>query len=847
MLGYRVLDLSDERGQLASQVLADLGADVILVEPPGGSPSRAVGPFAASGDRLDGNTPDGDDNPNAAANADVERSLWFWSYNRAKRSVVLDLTQPEGRDQFLRLAATADAIITSAEPGYMESLGLGYADLASQHPHLVYTAITPFGSDGPKSEWRATDLVVSAASMLTNVMGDEDRPPLRIPLDQTFLHASAEAAVATLIALRERKRSGHGQFVDVSAQQAVTLATQSTSLCHLYNATESTRLSGGAKLGPFRIRLRSPAADGYVSVTVLFGEAIGPFGERLFNYMHSLGGCEDSDLEIDWIDFVDGVMTGRIGLGEYDRIQDVVAEFTAQHTKADLLAAALEHRLLMVPITTVEDVVADAHFAARSFWRDIDVGDTKGARFPGPVARLSKTPIEMSTPPPRLGEHTDEVLAELPDAGPAVTEPVVATPSAPGAAAPAETSTNGTAADDKLAPLAGVKVLDFMWVMAGPASTRVLADWGATVVRVESSIRVETARTLQPFINDEGGADNSGLFQNMNANKLGITINLANPAARDLIHDLVGWADVVCESFSPKAMREWGYSYDDLRKIKPDIIMTSSCLFGQSGPLSQLAGFGSMGAAMSGFYEMTGWADRDPAGVFGAYTDYVSPKFLSAAILSALEHRDRTGEGQYIDLSQAEASMLFLTPAVLDFTVNGNLPPKLGNDHPTLSPHGVFEAAGDDRWIAVACEDDQQWRALCGVIGADDLGDLSVTERRERADEIAARITSFTSATEGETAQQILQDAGVAAHAVVSSEGLANDPQLEHRKHFRLLPHAVNTEMWVEGPRFSMSRSPDAVTSAAPTYGQHTFDVLEGLLGYSAEQVSELAVAGVLE
>lgn len=835
MLGYRVLDLSDERGQLAGQVLADLGADVILVEPPGGSSSRAVGPFAS-----------GDD-------GDPERSLWFWSYNRAKRSVVIDITQPDGRDQLLALAATADAIITSAEPGYMESLGLGYADLASANGHLVYTAITPFGSDGPKSEWRATDLIVSAASMLTNVMGDEDRPPLRIPLDQTFLHASAEAAAATLIALHERKRSGRGQLVDVSAQQAVTLATQSTSLCHLYNSPESTRLSGGAKLGPFRIRLRSPAADGYVSVTVLFGEAIGPFGERLFNYMHSLGGCEDSDLEIDWVNFVEGVMTGRIELGEYERIQDVVAAFTAQHTKADLLEAALEHRLLMVPITTVEDVVADPHFAARSFWRDIDVGDTQGARFPGPIAGFSQTPIDMSAPPPRLGEHTDEVLTELANAdslngAPATNGP---TSNGPAASAPvvsqSESASSDASPDANAAPLADVKVLDFMWVMAGPASTRVLADWGATVVRVESSSRVETARTLQPFINDEGGADNSGLFQNMNANKLGITINLANPAARDLVFDLVRWADVVCESFSPKAMRQWGYSYDDLRKIKPDIIMASSCLFGQSGPLSELAGFGSMGAAMSGFYEMTGWPDRDPAGVFGAYTDYVSPKFLSAAILSALEHRERTGEGQHIDLSQAEASMLFLAPAVLDFTVNGNLPPKLGNDHPVMSPHGVFEAAGDDRWIALACQDDQQWRALCGVIGADDLAEVPLAERRQRADEIAQRITKFTSATDGETAQQILQDAGVAAHAVASSQGLANDVQLEHRKHFRLLPHAVNSEMWVEGPRFSMSRSPDAVVAAAPTYGQHTFDVLERLLGYSADQVGELAVAGVLE
>ncbi|HCB33644.1 MAG TPA: CoA transferase, partial [Acidimicrobiaceae bacterium] len=397
-------------------------------------------------------------------------------------------------------------------------------------------------------------------------------------------------------------------------------------------------------------------------------------------------------------------------------------------------------------------------------------------------------------------------------------------------------------------PLAGVNILDFMWVMAGPSATRVLADWGATVVRVESSHRVETARTIQPFLNDEGGADNTGLYQNMNAGKLGITIDLENPAARDLVEDLVRWADVVAEAFSPKAMRTWGYAYEDLCRIKPDIVMASTCLFGQTGRLSPLAGFGTMGAAMSGFYEMTGWPDRHPAGVFGAYTDYVSPKFLSSAILAALEHRDRTGEGQYIDVSQAEASMAFLAPAVLDYTVNGRLPPKVGNAHPTMSPHGTFATAGDDRWIAVACANDEQWRALCALVRLDDdLAALDVAGRRERAEEIAAAVEEWTSGHDGLDAQQQLQDAGVAAHVVADSRTLAEDPQMVHRRHFREVAHAVHDTMWVEGTRFSMSRSTDRITSAGPTYGEHTIQVLEQILGYDTDRITALAVAGVLE
>ena len=818
MLDCRVLDLSDHRGQLAGAMLADLGADVILVEPPGGSRARSVGPFVEGRE------------------GDPEASLWFWSYNRGKRSIVLDLDDPAGQAHLRELAAGADVLIESDAPGAMSARGLGPDDLAVVNPALVYTSITTFGQSGPKADWAATDLIVSAAGMLSSVVGDEDRPPLRIPLDQCFLHASAEAAVASLIALRERKRSGQGQYIDTSAQQAVTQATQSATLCHLYNSPDLLRMSGGARLGPFRVRLRSPAADGFVSATILFGESIGPFGARLFEWMHTQGGCADSDLEVDWIHFVDGVMTGRIPITEYDRIQQVAADFTATRTKAELLEVALEHRLLIVPVATVADVVESPQYAERGFWREISTGGIDSVRYPGPFAQLSATPLDLSMPPPTVGQHTAEVLAEA-DAALASVAPVSDELVAAAAASHR----------DPALPLADVKILDFMWVMAGPGSTRVLADWGATVVRVESSHKVEAARTIQPFLNNEAGADNGGLYQNMNAGKIGITIDISKPESRDLILDLVRWADVVCESFSPHALRNLGLSYDDLCEVKPDIIMASTCLFGQSGPLSSLAGFGTMGASMSGFYEMTGWPDRDPAGVFGAYTDYVSPKFLSAVLLAALDHRDRTGEGQYIDLSQAEASMSFLAPAVLDYGVNGRMPAKLGNDHPSMSPHGVFAATGEDCWIAVACESDEQWQALCGVLGADALAGLGVGERRERADEIAGLITAWTSERDAVEAHSELQAAGVPAHAVANSEMMAADPQLAHRRHFREVGHGSNGTMWVEGTRFSMSRSSDGISHGGPTYGEHTFEVLEQLLGYDADRVTELAVAGVLE
>ncbi len=820
ILPYRVLDLSDERGQLTGQILSDLGAEVILIEPPGGSRSRRLGPFA-----------DGHE-------GDPEHSLWFWSYNRGKRSVTLDLEDPDDRTRLAALAATADVVIESDDPGVMAGRGLGCADLSADNPGLVYTSITAFGQTGPKADWAATDLTLVAAGMQLNIMGDADRPPVRIPLDQAFLHGSAEAAAATMIALYDRNRSGFGQHVDVSAQQSILQATQSTSLSHLYGSPEGSRMSGGAKLGPFEIRLRSPAADGYVSTTILFGSAIGPFGQRLFEWIHSEGGCEDADLEIDWINFVDGVATGRIPIEEYKRIQDVAADFTATRTKAELQQAALEKRLLMVPVATVGDVAGSEQYEAREFWRDVEVPVLgRSVRFPGPFAKFSETPIVIDRPPPTIGADTEAVLDELASAAPgSPTRPI-----------PPAVPTPDDQRGDRPGALAGLKILDFMWVMAGPAATRVLTDNGAQVVRIESANSIEAARTIQPFFNNEGGAENSGLFQNMNAGKLSITLDMSKPESKDVVHDLVRWADVVCESFSPKAMKSWGLTYDELRAIKPDVIVTSSCLFGQTGPLSSLAGFGTMGASLSGFYDLTGWPDREPAGCFGAYTDYISPRFLSTAILAAVDHRDRTGHGQYIDLSQAEASISFLAPALMDYVVNGREATRPGNRHESMVPHGVFPVAGDDRWIAIACQSDDQWRALCDRAGfGAEVASLDHAGRKAREDELEELIGGWTADRDGARLEAELQAAGVACHRVQNSVDLASDPQLAHRQHFIAGEHAENGTMYVEGARFKLSRTPADITKAGPTLGQHTFDVLLEVLGYDDERLSELVVAEVL-
>ncbi len=400
-------------------------------------------------------------------------------------------------------------------------------------------------------------------------------------------------------------------------------------------------------------------------------------------------------------------------------------------------------------------------------------------------------------------------------------------------------------------PLADVKVLDFAWVMAGPSATRALADYGAVVVRVESTRHVDTARTMAPFFGGKPGPEGSVLFQNLNAGKLGVTLDLTQTAGREVALDLVRWADVVVESFSPGTMPGWGLDYEALREAKPDIIMLSTCLMGQTGPLARFAGFGSLAAAIAGFYEITGWPDRPPAGPFGAYTDTVAPRFTAVAILAALDHRRRTGQGQYIDQSQGESTLHFLGPALLDYVVNSRVQGRTGNGDSTMAPHGVYPAAGDDRWVAVAVTNDEQWRALCEVMARPELADderfATAEARLTRQDELDAIVSAWTDERDPHEAEATLQARGVPASAVQTSGDLFADPQLAQRGHFVEVEHPTHGPITLEGSRFRLSRTPARVERSGPTFGRDNQYVLETILGYSQERIAELAAAGVLE
>ncbi|MEM7341554.1 MAG: CoA transferase [Actinomycetota bacterium] len=789
----RVLDLTDDRGQFAGALLAQLGADVVLVEPPEGQRSRRRGPFV-------------DDEPGP------DRSLEFHAYNRGKRSVVATTSS-----EIAALAVGADVVISCG------AFDVDLAALRDANPALVTASISAYGENGPKAAWPATDLTVVAASGTMSLTGDADRPPVRIGPPQAWHNAAGDTACAVMIALHERRRSGEGQHIDTSAQQAFSDCSQFQLTAALVDADIPVRLPGAVKLGQFLIPWVYECADGYATVTFLFGPMIAPFTTRLVGWMHAEGFVDDATRDRDWADFGMAVFEGRESIDTFDNAVKALQAFMRTKTKQELLDRALADNLLIAPVTTTDEVLGLDQLAARDYWQTVEV-DGRPLRFPGAVAKSAVAPLSALPPAPSLGAHTAQVLAEP------------RTPSIESPASPPEIDR----------PLDDVKVLDFMWAVAGPGTTRILADYGATVVKVESESKPDVIRGVGPFIGEEGGQENALQFHSLNANKWDLTLDLSVPEARDVVFDLVRWCDVLTESFSPKAMANWGFGYDDLRAVNPDLIMFSSCLMGQTGPMRQYAGFGTMAAAIAGFYPVTGWPDRIPAGPFTAYTDYTSPRFSVPLILAALEHRHRTGEGQHIDFAQLEGALHFLAPQLLDTEANGRVAGRAGNTDPVMSPHGVYPAAGQDRWLAVACETDEQWRGLATEIGAPSLAGLDVDERRQRIDEIDGLIARWSAALDPLHAQDRLIGRGVPAHMVNDAADTVADPQLVARRHYQQAAHPLHDHTWVENHNFTLSRTPGRIEWGGPMFGQHNMEVLEGFLGYDGDRIADLVIAGAI-
>jgi benzylsuccinate CoA-transferase BbsF subunit len=370
-------------------------------------------------------------------------------------------------------------------------------------------------------------------------------------------------------------------------------------------------------------------------------------------------------------------------------------------------------------------------------------------------------------------------------------------------------------------PFAGIHVLDFTWYAVGPVTTKYLADYGANVVRIESAARVDGLRNAPPWKDARPGVDNSQFFASFNTSKRGLALDMSKPRAREIFLRMLPWADVVTESFTPKTLRNWGLDYESMRAVKPGLIMLSTCMQGQTGPHRDYPGFGNLMAALSGFYHISGYSEAQPCPPYGAYTDFIAPRFAVCALIAALDYRRRTGKGQYIDLAQYEASLHNLAPMLVDYFATGRVLGPAGNRSDRYAPHGAYRCADEDgheRWIAIAVADDGEWQSLIAVLG------------NPAADARLATMLGLTAA---------LQAAGVSAYPVQNCMDIHRDENLEAFGFWQWLDHKEMGPSPYDGFEHRMSRTPGELRPA-PALGQHSDEVLEEILGTTASEIEEL-------
>jgi crotonobetainyl-CoA:carnitine CoA-transferase CaiB-like acyl-CoA transferase len=819
--GIRVLDLSTPLGEATGRLLADLGAEVIKIEPPGGCQARFTPPFFTK--------------PNEAAprpqapDGDPEQSQFWRAFGLGKRSVVLDLEDASDRNRFLRLVETADILIESSTPGDMAALGLDYDTLSAINPMLLYVSVSPFGQTGPYAKHPATDLTIAAAGGFLNATGDGSRVPLPVGLPETAHLGSTQAAADVLMALYSRNRSGEGQHLDSSIQAAV--------LWSLMNVTDygalgqelpntgddrAQRTGSMAVFPGLDLPVIEPCKDGYVAIVLVLG-AQGAFGfNACMEWIGEQGGLDADLMEIDWMTWIQQLQEGTLSLETALRGVEQFKTKIHSMTKAEIQAEAVQQKWLIAPINLAPDLLEDPQLLDRQFWVDVD-----GQKQPGPFARLARTPIEYGRPAPRLGE--DQALLDAPPRSPSA--PTVKQP-APRAQA-----------------LEGLKVADFSWIAAGPLISKDLANLGATVLRVETETRIDTLRFIPPWKGDPG-TTTGHVAANMNQSKLGIAIDFTKPEGLAVAHRMVEWADVVVENFTPGTAERLGLGYEQLRAIKPDLVMLYSCMRGQTGPERKHTGFGIHGAALGGFTGITGWPDRKPTSPWGAYTDFISPRFALSALCAALHHRDRTGEGQMIDVSQIEAAIHHLAPTILDYQATGHVLERPGLASENGCPHGVYRTRETERFVALEARTTEQWLALrehvpaLAALGGEELD--RVDARIARSEDIDRILTDWAAEQSCFGVAEELREAGVPAYVPLRALDFHADPQLAARNFFIELDHGGIGPSLFDGPVTTFSKTPSRPTRAGPLIGEHTFEVMKDILDYSDDEISEIAAAGAL-
>ncbi len=804
---YRVLDLTDESGFLTGRILADLGADVIKVEPPGGDPARRIAPYYH-------------DEP------DPEKSLYWFAFNANKRGVTIDLEAPEGREQFAALAATADIVVESFAPGRMDALGFGFDALRRINPRCILVSISPFGQTGPYRDYKAPDIVAWALGGHMSICGPPEGPPYHVSHHSlACLLAGGDAAVGAMVALHQRLRSGRGQHVDVAIRDSVVQSTYQ--ILATWDMQGVNRLMGQRPLA-LNFPWTWPCQDGHVVNVIWSGnrgnERTGP----LFAWMAAEGFEDPLVTAIDWELLTVDTITQEV----FDAVVNLTSRFFRSHTKTEIYEWSMGAGMGIIPVQNAADLAVSPQLLARDFWQPLEHDDLgEQLTYPGPWAVGHGAPPTLRRRAPLIGEHNAEILPALASSAPAA----------------AETAPPPVAPDSK--PLAGIKVLDFGWFMTGPVTTRPLADYGATVVTIESVTRPDSIRLVGPHKDGVFGVNRGGDHAQRRTSHLGITLNLRSEEGKAVARRLVAWADIVFDNFGADVMQRMGFGDEDLRAIKPDIIVLTCSGQGETGPHRAVKGGGTHFVALAGLHHLSGQPDEPPQDV-SVLTDFISPRFNTTLLLAAVDHQRRTGRGGYYDVSQFEAAVTLTAPLMLDHFANDRVPWRLGNRHVAAAPHGAYPCSGD-RWCTIAVFSDDEWRAFVRVIGSPpwthDPRFATLAGRKQHEDELDRHIRTWTRSRRPDEVTRLLQDAGVPAGEVARGEELMDwDPQLAHRGFWQTLEHPDIGPYRALAHAFRLS---DAPLQMRPAHmiGQHTAEILRDILGMDDEEIADLSACGALE
>ncbi len=817
---YRILDLTTERAFIAGRALSDWGAEVIKIEPPGGDPSRFKGFFYK--DKVD-----------------PEKNLTWLAFNANKKSVTLDITSPQGKETFLKLVKTADAVLESYAPGYLDGLGLGYKDLSAVNPGIVLTSITGFGQEGPYRDYKDPDIVVRALGGMIYTVGYDDRPPLTTSYIHTHTLGAMNGAAGTMIALVQRSHTGKGQHIDAVTQQALDIVCSAeiegpyALFSEIPGRYGTARASVSLKDGStFYNTLLWPCKDGNIALNLLLNASAARNNRSMMQYLKKdgidIGFLEDWEWETkSW---------EHMTLPQAEKLMDSLGRFFMNHTKDELLKLAIENRFQLGPCNNAADVLKHPQLAARKYWQEIDYPGIGRLKYPGGAVITTQGYVGPKKRAPQIGEHNDEILKTLDSVKP---------------------FEKPKTADDKK-PFAGVKLIQLCWAGVGVYTCNYLSHYGATTIRVESSTRPDPVRLFAPLAPDNNkpgknaGLERSTFFSiTHTAPELCISLNFKQPEALEIFKKLVAWADVVAEGFPTGVMDKLGLDYEGLKKINPEIIMFRTCGYGHTGPMADQPGFGSILTAVTMMDNICGWPDRPPVPPSTYYTDQLSPMYASLSIMAAIDYKRRTGKGQYIDHSQVETGLNYMTPLILDYQANGREFQPKGNKSDYAAPHGIYRCKGEDRWVAIAVMNDKEWRSFVKAIGSPKWTQSSkyatMENRLKYSDELDKLVETWTVNHPPEAVEEMLQQAGVGAGTVANAKDIDEDPQMNYYNFYRELDHPYMGRLRYYHPAPIKLSEAETAVDRPVLLGEHTDYICREILGMSQSEIDRLREKGAFE